>query len=164
MDYSGSTGADMKYVPIHDEKDRVAKPIFYPCDRYEYPAACFRYKLPLLSVRHYGEGRSLEDLINSCKALEGKYRLGCFHGLGNTHVDLIALGKVDFRAVCGSGTADDQYMCIEGAIERMAKYYPVMAKERCDEFSGWQKDLCLEGASRGMYSLERSFDLYLLNE
>ena len=76
----------------------------------------------------------------------------------------IAARKVDFTAVCGSGTEDDQYMCIEGAIERMGKYYPAAAKERCENFNGWQKDLCLEGASRGMYSLERSFDLYLLDE
>lgn len=164
VDYYCSTGAYMEYVTNYDQQDSVAKPIFYPCDQNEYPAACFRYKLPYFSFRHYGQGRSLGDIINSCKALEGKYRLGCFHGLGNTHMYLIAFSKIDFAAVCGSGTEDDQYMCIEGAIERMAKYYPVAAKERCDDFSGWQKDLCLEGASRGMYSLEKSFDLYLLDE
>ncbi len=72
----------------------------------------------------------------------------------------ILSGQVNFRALCAQGTLDDQYMCIEGAIERMAKYDHEKSLQQCNTFSGWHRNLCLKGAERKMYSLNKSFELY----
>ena len=122
LDYYCSTGAFMEYVATFDVRDNETNSLFYPCDQSDYPAACFRYKLGYVVQRYYTEGKQLKEIIEGCLELEGKYRLGCFHGIGNALVGSIQSDQVDFGDVCSFGTKDDQYMCIEGAIERMAKF------------------------------------------
>lgn len=160
--YYCSTGAYMEYVTTHDAQDTATnKDIFYPCDQGEYPSACFRYKMAHVVPRQYDQGVSLEDQQNQCLALKGKYQLGCFHGLGNGHYGYAATGKVTVAQLCSKGDHDDQYVCIEGLIERMARYIPEIAKSQCTTLTGWQKDLCNDDVSHALYDLSKPFDLYL---
>jgi len=161
LKYYCATGAYMEYIANYDEEESKTKSLLYPCDKSDYPAACFRYKMFYVMLRQYQRDGSLNEIVDACEQLEGKYRLGCFHGIGNALMEFIILDQLPFAKVCGFGTHDDQYMCIEGAIERMAKYHPNLALKQCEELSGWHKDLCIEGANRQMYSLDKSFELYM---
>lgn len=151
----------MEYVTLKDKEDTETKSMFYPCDEYQYPAACFRYKMVHVVMRHYLAGKKFGKLVNDCLALENPYRRGCFHGLGNAHNGYIVLDKVNFGDVCAFGDEDDQYMCIEGAIERMSKFHYKQSIPQCEELEGWKKELCQAGLERKMYNLEKPFELYL---
>jgi hypothetical protein len=161
MEYYCATGGYMEYVNTHDREDRKKQPLLYPCDTGEYPAACFRYKLVHVFQRHYAERKDLNVIVEKCMGLTGKYRLGCFHGIGNAHMFYIAKRSVSFQQICQFGTKQDQYMCIEGAVERMAKYHPEQAVQKCQELSGWRYELCLSGTQRRMYDLDKSFEYYV---
>jgi protein O-mannosyl-transferase len=161
MQYYCATGAYMEYVTHHDEQDAQTRSLFYPCDIGDYPAACFRYKMVHVLHRHYASGGSLRAIIDQCVALSGKFRLGCFHGLGNAHMGFLSRGKMALGDVCGFGTDQDQSVCIDGAVERLAKYYPDKARRACEKLSGWRGELCRAAAERNMYSLDKSFEFYV---
>lgn len=164
MDYYCATGAYMEYVTEHDKTDAKDSntSIFYPCDRGEYPAACARYKAVHVIRRHYGRKGTTEELLEECRKLEGKYRLGCFHGLGNAHMSRILKGRVSLEDLCLSeSTEEEQFVCIEGAMERMAKYHELKAQKICRKLQGRPKEICLTAAARGMYNMDKDFRLYL---
>ena len=121
MEYYCATGAYMEYVTERDPQDATTKSVLYPCDQSIYPAACARYKMVHVVRRHYAAGRTTEELRALCSSLTGAVRRGCFHGLGNAHTLLIVAGKIDIRPVClGLGNVEE-FVCIDGAMERMAK-------------------------------------------
>ena len=160
--YYCATGAFMEYNNINGQRDYETKPLFYPCDENKYPGACFRYKLVPVFAIHYRDKKSAQALIEKCLELDRYHRLGCFHGVGNANMPHIVREQVDFEDICNFGSKDDQYMCIEGAIERMAKYHPDIAPMRCDTLQEtWKRELCNQGVANGMYSLDKPFDLYL---
>jgi hypothetical protein len=161
MRYYCATGAYMEYVTTHDMADATTKPTYFPCDENAYPAACFRYKLPQVLDRDLASGKSPLVVVTACENYEGKVRLGCFHGIGNAAMGMLAKGMVKLGKVCGAGDDADQRVCIEGAMERMAKYHPAIASKTCDTLEdGWRKDLCRVAVARKMYALDRSFDDY----
>jgi len=155
MRYYCATGAYMEYVNTRS-RNGVS---LAPCDTAPYPAACFRYRMVHVIREHYRANGTLAGLQDACASLDGKYRAGCFHGLGNAHSPGIAQRKWSLSGVCG-GEPDDQYACIEGAMERMAKYAPKSAERVCATVSGWQRELCDQSVEHRMYSLEKAFDLY----
>ena len=162
MAYYCATGAYMEYVTTHDAQDtKNQKDVFYPCDQVEYPSACFRYKMAHVVPRLYDQGTTLEQMQQACLNLKGKYQLGCFHGLGNGHYPFAANGMVTVAKLCSSGDHDDQYVCIEGLIERLARYLPDIAKNQCSTLSGWQNDLCKQDVGHALYDLKKAFNLYL---
>jgi hypothetical protein len=108
----------------------------------------------------YANGGKLETLQSRCAALTGKYRLGCFHGIGNALVGRIALGRMTVAEVCGFGTRDDQTVCVEGAMERLGKFTPALAAERCQSLTDWRRGVCQAAASRKMYDMRKSFAMY----
>jgi len=162
MEYYCATGTYMEYTNVYEAEDAQSKPEFYPCDTNKFPAACFRYKMNPAMKRlseKFGAG-AIEIMAKKCLELEGSNRLGCFHGFGNAHVTAIHYGVVSIGYVCSLGTEDDQKICIEGAIERIAKYEKESALKACETLSGWKKEVCLEGAEGDMYRLNKSFELY----
>jgi len=166
MRYYCATGAYMQYVTENDKEDHESgKPIVYPCDRYDYPAACARYKMVHVIARHYRNKGSLKGLWKECYALENPHRLGCIHGLGNAHMGIVRLGQATLSAVCLHGTEDEKRVCIEGVMERMAKYHPERAQEVCDALSGKEQKLyrrmCEQSLDQGMYNMEKDLSLYL---
>lgn len=160
MRYYCTTGAYMEYITERDVEDARTKSRLYPCDAHKYPAACARYKLGHVARRHYGAKRTTEELIQECDKLTGKYRLGCFHGLGNAHVGLLATGKISIRAVCLTGSEQEQFVCVEGAVERLAKYWEDRAAKACEELEGANRQTCARAAKNKMYNMTKDFTLY----
>lgn len=161
MEYYCATGAYMEYVTERDPQDAVAKSVLYPCDTSIYPAACARYKMVHVVRRHYEAGKTTEALRQQCAALSGAVRLGCFHGLGNAHMPLIAAHKIGIRRVCLNLGAVEEFVCIDGAMERMAKFHEPRAREVCEELDGSNKSACLTAVSNKMYNMKKDLSLYL---
>ena len=161
MEYYCATGAYMEYVTERDEEDAKARSILYPCDTYPYPAACARYKMVHVVRRHYQAGKSPEALRQMCAALTGAVRVGCFHGLGNAHMPVIQAGKISIRAVCLNLGEVEERVCIDGAMERMAKFQEDRAFQVCQELDGSHKDTCLAAVRRKMYNMNKDLSLYL---
>src|SRR5207237_7932320 len=98
-----------------------------------YPAACARYKMVHVARRHYAAGKTTEALRRQCMDLSDALRLACFHGLGNAHMPAIAAGQIGLRDVCLKLADAEEFVCIEGAMERMAKFHEPRAREVCEE-------------------------------
>lgn len=158
--YYCATGAYMEYVTGRDKEDENIS-TYYPCDQNRYSAACFRYKTVKLMPAHYNAGGSLGELIQDCMEMRGATRLGCFHGLGNAHAPFIAQTQVTASQVCEHGTPDDKYVCIEGFIERMAKYDPEAAAKTCASMEGDSKAICENARLGGLYNMKKDLMLYL---
>lgn len=161
MKYYCVTGAYMEYVTERDAEDARSKGVFYPCDSYAYPSACSRYKMGYVALRHYGARKSLHDLIKMCRELEGKFRLACFHGLGNAHMGAIGTGNVSITEVCLQGTAKEQFVCIEGAMERMGKYYGERALIVCEDLKTKNNEACVAAVKNKMYNMKKDLSLYI---
>lgn len=160
MRYYCATGAYMEYRSVRVPAEAPVKGPLHPCAGNRYPAACFRYVFTNTVPALYRGGGTLQQLANTCASLPRKDELGCFHGIGNAHVSRIARGTDRIAEVCRWGDRDDQTACIEGAMERLGKFSPTVAAERCQELSGWRREVCTAAASRKMYDLSKSFALY----
>jgi hypothetical protein len=160
-EYYCATGAYMEYVVERDREDTKSKSLLYPCDTLDYPAACARYKMRFVAHRYYRAQKNLEELVQVCEKLTGKFRLGCFHGLGSAHEQAISHGKVSIKDVCQHGTEDDQFMCIEGAMESLARFNDKRASRVCAALAGKNKQTCLVAVKHKMYNMEKDFTLYL---
>ena len=158
--YYCATGAYMEYRIAKTPSDYASHGPLYPCDKTLYPAACFRYVLLYTIKDQYARGATLETIQRQCAGLRGKYRLGCFHGLGFAHVGIIVSGRKALADICGFGTRDDQTVCVEGAIERLGRFTPAIASQRCASLTDWRREVCEAAASRKMWYMEKSFALY----
>ncbi len=161
MEYYCATGAYMEYMGEREPQDATTKSVLYPCDQSLYPAACARYKMVHVVRRYYAAGETTEKLRALCSSFTGAVRHGCFHGLGNAHMARIVAGKIDIPIVClGLGDVEE-FVCIDGAMERMAKFHPDIAVRVCDQLDGKNKDACLAAISRKMYDMKKDLSLYL---
>jgi hypothetical protein len=158
--YYCATGAYMEYRLTRSTADYSSHGPFYPCDKALYPSACFRYVMTNTIREHYARGATLEMLQRQCAELSGKYRLGCFHGIGNAHVGLIGQGRKTLAEVCSFGSRQDQTVCVEGAMERLGRFIPSIAGKRCASLIDWRREVCQAAVSRKMYDMEKSFALY----
>jgi len=161
MEYYCATGAYMEYAGERDAQDAKTKGFFYPCDTNRYPAACARYKMVYVVQRDYARGMSPEAVRQQCAALRGAVRLGCYHGLGNAHMELIATNRIGIRRVCLGLSENEEFACIDGAMERMAKFHPNIAAQVCDQLEGKNKTDCLDAVSRKMYDMNKDLSIYL---
>ncbi len=159
--YYCATGAYMEYWsnprarwgnPTHPERSL--------CDKARYPAACFRYVVKKAAQLPFAQARTLAALERQCASLGGKYRLGCFHGIGFSQLLPVARGRTTVAKACGFGTREDQTICLEGAIERLGRFSPAIAAERCEQLADWRRGVCQAAASRKMYDMDKSFALY----
>jgi hypothetical protein len=160
MKYYCATGAYMQYTLDMENEDAKTKETIYPCDSFDFPAACTRYKLPYVVFRNMQNKLPPEAVIKECEKLRGKFRLGCFHGFGNAYMPFIRDKQVKISDICLTGNEDEQFVCIEGAIERMAKYFPDKVRVVCDDLEGRNKETCLTAIKQGMYSMDKNFTLY----
>lgn len=159
--YYCATGAYMEYRS--SPRSRADYPIhggLHPCEKALYPAACFRYVMTNTIRWHYAKRGTLETLQLQCAGLSGKFRLGCFHGIGNAHVGRIARGVITVAELCSFGSREDQTACVEGPMERLGKFTPAVAVERCESLTDWRRGVCQAAAARKMYDMEKSFALY----
>lgn len=164
MDYYCATGVFMEYSDDLDNKrvqDKIVKrpTLNYPCDTFtQYPAACYRYMLGKIAEEAALDGT---QLVNACLNLEGKQQLGCFHGLGALYLDQVNEDPALLGRLCQQGDSDDQIMCIEGAIEKLADFDEQRAINVCNALEGDNKSICLSAAHEKMYRLDKaSMHLY----
>jgi len=162
MKYYCASGVYMEYVAVRDKEDKKTRSLFYPCDTYDYPAACAWHKVPYVSSRLYKAGKKLPEIVQECEKLDGKFRLGCFHGLGNAHAGLITRGKLDIKDLCLHGSEAEQVLCIEGSVERMARYYENKTREVCEkQLDGKHEEICLTAVKNKMNNINKNLTLYL---
>ncbi|NOS66912.1 MAG: hypothetical protein HOO67_00900 [Candidatus Peribacteraceae bacterium] len=165
MRYYCATGAYMEYVTERDSEDAASgKRALYPCDVGKYPAACARYKMVHVIKRLVQKKSDVAKLLRSCDQLTGKYRTGCYHGAGNGFMSAVYGGALTAMNVCGPATGDERAACIDGLMERMAKYHPDRADDVCDELPLGSADrtMCEAAVGRGMYDMEKDLRLYAL--
>jgi hypothetical protein len=152
-------GAYMEYDIVYGEADRRTKSPHYPCDAdAPFPVACYSYR-----------GRYLLEAFGSvalasaeCARLENPYaRGGCFRGLGFTQLDEVAEQPAVLTATCRYGTTDDQIMCVEGAIEKLADFDEAAAHRACQQLTGDVRVACEAAAAQHLYTLDKSFRRYL---
>jgi hypothetical protein len=158
--YYCATGAYMEYRITRSPADYPLHGGLYPCTTSPYPAACFRYVMTNTIQWHFAKGGTLQTLEQECAALSGKYRLGCFHGIGSALEPNVLRGFLPVARACGFGSRDDQTMCVDGAMERLGKFEPAIAAERCETLKDWRRGVCQAAASRKMYDMTKSFALY----
>ena len=161
QEYYCATGVFMEYVNERDKSDAQSHSLLYPCDSFAFPAACARYKMVHVVRRHYQAGQTIEELKEQCRQFPSPVRLGCFHGLGNAHVPYLAKGLVSLSQVCSGLTQEEHIVCIDGAIERLAKYHEDRALEVCQEFRERRTTHCLTAVRQKMYNMEKDLTLYL---
>ncbi len=164
-EYYCATGVYMEYVTTFDKVEAKTKSWFYPCDTFKYVAACARYKMVHVVRRHYQERHDNKDketdlLKQQCQALSQPLQVGCFHGLGNAHSVHIYRGVISLSELCGTLKGDKEFACIDGAIERMAKYDQPRAFEVCQTLAPKQQNICMAGAKRKMYNMTKDLKVY----
>jgi hypothetical protein len=76
-------------------------------------------------------------------------------------MELIAADKISIRRVCLGLGKDEEFVCIEGAMERMAKYQEPRALEVCQELEGENKSTCVNAVAHKMYDMQKDLSLYL---
>ncbi|KAF0190455.1 MAG: hypothetical protein FD165_2688 [Gammaproteobacteria bacterium] len=159
MDYYCATGVFMEYRDELDNQRAAGKTVqrdsqLYPCDTYtRYPAACYRYLMSTISAERDLDGSQLIDL---CLALADRQRLGCFHGLGAVYSRDVADNPALLAPLCLLGGPQDQIMCIEGVIEKLADFDEQRAITVCNTLDGENRQICLVGARDKMYPLDKA--------
>lgn len=162
--YYCATGAYMQYTGDRDTQDAETKSVFYPCSaNVKYPAACARYKMSYAIPRIVRKRSDLPKVYEICRGLTGSYRLGCFHGLGNAFGVPVWNHEISLMDLCGEEgmTADEKTVCVEGVMERMAKYDKPAAEKICAEVAGPDRAMCDAAVENGMYSMEKDLRLYV---
>lgn len=162
MEFYCATGEYMEYVNKYHQKDENVS-LFYPCDTHRFPAACFRYKISYVMEKVSqvsGIYDGMDIIAAQCGNLTGFARLGCYHGIGNANLNTVYYKVLTPAQVCKYGNADDQEICIEGLVERFAKYDLEKGIKLCEDYEGHNKEVCLAAAVGDMYRSNKSFRLY----
>jgi hypothetical protein len=156
MDYYCATGVFMQYEMFLAEGvlDLEQKTLYSPCDEHsQYPAACYRYMMYGIADRL---DHDIPKIIDACLALPDAFkRGGCLHGLGNQHTRKIAEDPDLLPRLCSQGSADEQAMCIEGAIEKLADFDEQSGMRACAKLNGANAETCRAAARHKMYSLDK---------
>ena len=153
MAYYCATGVYMEYFisPPAPPPDVLSE--HYPCDTFAlYPAACYRYRGPLMLEAYDDDS---ERFARECLRLSGSRRLGCFHGLGAGLLGRVADEPGSIAPGCSHGNADDQAVCIEGVIEKLADYQPALAAKACHALEGARLEVCRGALEGKMYRLDK---------
>ena len=128
LQFHCARGAYMERDMAQGPGDVVADYPMKPClEEIEFPAACYRYKVPRLFQR----GLTLDRVVKMCLDLTGFQELGCFHGLGFAQLETIGRFPEALAIVCTHGTRDDQRVCIDGAAEKLSDFSAKDAQAAC---------------------------------
>ena len=159
MAYYCATGIFMEYLVTGRRDDPRLNLLHFPCHTFtRFPAACYRYKVPqMLRVL----GKDAGKVAAECLKLPPRLRLGCFHGLGNVHVERLVATPGILPQVCRHGSPADQVVCIEGAIEKLADFDERRAMAACATLDGANAEVCQAAAREKMYRLTKpTMELY----
>ena len=157
LQYYCASGAYMERDLIHGSADTTGASLLVPCNQEEdFPAACYRYKVKYL----FHPETTVAQVADLCLGLQGLQRLGCFHGLGFSQLNDVFREPSLLGATCRYGSTQDQKICIEGAIEKLADYDPRRAATACKSLAPELTAHCQQTIAYGFYSLEKPFDSY----
>ena len=153
LEYYCATGVFMEYVETALGGQTERRSLHEPCDKHtRFPAACYRYVIRTMFAALKGD---VSAVAVECLRLPRARRLGCFHGLGSAATRAIAGQPASLATVCRDGNSDDQALCIEGAIEKLAGYSESRALRACESVTGKNREIC-EAAARGaMYRIDK---------
>lgn len=152
MQYYCVTGVFMEKMSAPAPPTSKASSIFQPCDEETlFPSACYRYKGVEL-LQRFGEPM---QVAAECLRLDGSQRAGCFHGLGHAVTRLVFDQPKKLASICSKGTHDDQVMCVEGVIEKLAELHERRAIAACTFLSADLRPACDDSVKRKMYSLDK---------
>ena len=154
LGYYCATGVFMEMLVTGIKEDFSKRDLHYPCDTYtRYPAACYRYKMG--QIRRHLED-DVEKVVAECTNLsDASLRLGCFHGLGATHMLAIVREPVLLADVCLQGSVHEQAVCIEGAMEKLGDFNEEKALGLCRRLLGTSGEVCEAAVMEKMYRLDK---------
>ncbi len=153
MEYYCATGVFMEYFGSAARENGDPGDLHAPCDIYtRFPAACYRYRAREMLTLLKGD---LSAVVAECLKLSPRQQLGCFHGVGDAAVSRVARRPRVLAEVCRHGTPEDQALCIEGAIEKLADINESKALAACRGLGGRNAALCRSAAAEKMYRLDK---------
>lgn len=153
MGYYCATGAYMEYFAEVQDEEARGRSLHFPCaSERPYQAACYRYQARRMLKALSGD---VEALAKECLALSGSWRLGCFHGLGVAVKFRVLRNPISLGKFCRHGSLDDQFLCIEGVIEKLADYNQDAALLACATLNETHTQVCFSAAKEKMYRLSK---------
>jgi hypothetical protein len=158
MQYYCGTGVFMERFVSDSARRRNAEALLSPCDEEAlFPGACYRYK----GVELWNSLGGADRVADECTRLEGLQRRGCFHGLGYAAIGTVLQDPAFIGGLCDTGTRDDQVVCIEGVIEKLADLNEGRARAACAFIENELRSVCDQAVQRKMYGLNKpTFALY----
>jgi hypothetical protein len=69
--------------------------------------------------------------------------------------------KLSDLCVTPEMTREERRVCIEGVVERMAKYQKPTAQAVCRTLSGEERAACDQAVQNGMYNMNKDLRLYV---
>ncbi len=156
LQYYCASGAYMQLFMTF-QRQIAARTDQYPCDEAtRFAAACYRYKVFFMLARAAGPDRGLSTVVGECLALPGRVQPACFHGLGHALVGWVAERPGRIHDACEHGTPPDQWLCIQGVVEKLATLDERAAARVCAELRGENADVCREAARNKLYALRKT--------
>lgn len=153
--YYCATGVFMEWDIVNGRRYKNSSNLF-PCDKFDFPSACFRYKL----ARTFGEDELL-SARNFCAGItDPELRSACFHGLGFRFFRLLKTNPLKY--VCDVADSGDEKMCIEGAIGVLSAFDEKRAFGLCEELSGENKEACFTAARQSNFGMDKDFSDYFI--
>jgi GGDEF domain-containing protein len=73
----------------------------------------------------------------------------------------IARGELQLEEVCARFAGDEMRVCVEGAMERMARYHRDRATKVCSQLADAPRRVCEEALRNELYSMDKDFEPYL---
>lgn len=158
--YYCATGVFMEREKMMGREDAKISSRF-PCDSFDHPAACYRYKLRDVFPLYDYQGA-----LKLCQSLpHGPERNGCFHGMGFTYYLLTRKDPLVLRAICDSTDKTDQQMCAEGAAGRFTIYFGRdYSRQLCSLQSQPFRQWCEDGVVSHGFGMNKNIDMYYVRD
>ena len=158
--YYCATGVYMERdISMGIQDSKTPSDPLYPCNKFEFAAACFRYKVRRL----YKLPEQYEQATQTCLSLTGIERHGCFHGLGFGGFSMVYKNPPSLNTLCGAGDEEDKRMCIEGAFGFINLYNTNISSAACEAYTVGKKEICIEALDIRNFGMERDFKRYSID-
>lgn len=154
--YYCATGVFMEWDIVNGRRYKNADSLF-PCDKFNFPSACFRYKI----ARTFKEDEYPQAREFCLKISNDNLRAGCFHGLGFRFFRLLNNGH-SLKYICNSDYPQDNKMCIEGGIGVLSVFNKQRSIDLCNELSGSEKEYCLKSSEQSNFGMQKDFSDYFI--
>lgn len=142
-----------------------------PCDKAEFPAACYRYQ-----IAGQLKQRSWEHVKDFCLSRPTKKeQRGCMHGLGFNLYQSLIENPEKLIGYCQSEDPLNERLCIEGAIGVLSVFDKATSEKVCATFSGdnelklstnepelsTKKQICEKAIEVSNFGMNREFNYYV---